>query len=71
MGWVSIDRTYYCDGPGCECHVQTATPPPYLPTPFLVVREPNPSGDSIRHFCSWDCLMKLAATFPVAERIEP
>jgi hypothetical protein len=74
---MSIDRTYYCDGPDCggdgglkggasSVHAQTATPPPHLPGGFLELR-----GDRTEtaHFCSWDCLMKYAASHPADEVI--
>jgi hypothetical protein len=74
---VSIERTYYCDGPDCgdgrPCHVRTATPPPHLPPSFLEVRgdrEGLDQSEGTAHFCSWDCLMRYAAARPQDERIE-
>lgn len=78
---MSIERTYYCEGPDCggegglsggytSVHVVTSTPPPYLPDGIIEVREPDPSGGIVRHFCGWDCVMKFAANQPIPERIE-
>jgi len=81
---VSIERTYYCDGPDCggdggladgasSIHASTATPPPHLPPSFLEVRGDRIGLDPVErtaHFCSWDCLMKFAAKQPVDEVIE-
>jgi hypothetical protein len=61
---MSIERVYHCDGPDCERHARTATPPPYLPSGFLEVR-----GDGEAHFCGYDCLMKYAASHPPDEVI--
>jgi hypothetical protein len=60
---MSIQRVFYCDGPECERHVQTASS---SATPFLTVSES--AGRSL-HFCGWDCVLKHAATKPPAELI--
>jgi hypothetical protein len=67
---MAIERTYYCDAPDCEHHGASATPPPYVPWGFLEVRQTLPGGEETWHACSWDCLMKLGASFPPPERIE-
>jgi hypothetical protein len=68
---MSIERIYYCDGPDCEVHVGTATPPPYLPSGIMELRGNKQTfGSEPMYFCGWDCLMKHAATFPPEERIE-
>lgn len=76
---MAIERTYYCDGPGCgdehdggqPCNVRTATPPPYVPVSFIATRESLPGNEEIEHhFCGWGCLMKYAAAQPIPERIE-
>lgn len=54
---MSIERTFYCDGPECERHVVTADTRP--PT-FLTVAE----DDQESHFCSWDCVLRFAAEKP-------
>lgn len=72
---MSIERTYYCEGPGCgdeehgPCHGPTATPPPYLPGGFIETRQREDGKDALHHFCSWDCLMKYAAKQPIPEVI--
>lgn len=74
---MSIERTYYCDGPDCggednnAVHAQTATPPPHLPGGFLVLRGDRwMDGKDETHFCSWDCVMKYAATHPADSEVE-
>jgi hypothetical protein len=72
---VSIERTYYCDGPDCPAPmdgetprcVRTTTPPPYLPIGTIETREQLHGEDALHHFCSWDCLMKFAAQKPATE----
>jgi len=50
-----IERIFYCDGPDCERHVQTASPRPR--GGFLFV-----TWDSkTLHFCGWDCVLRFAA----------
>lgn len=74
---MSVERTYYCDGPDCPApmegdtprHVSTVSPPPYLPIGVMEVRERSDQGDDTHHFCSWDCLMKFAAAKPPSEYI--
>ena len=60
---MSIRRVYYCDGPECRRHVETASA---SAAPFITVTENT--GRSL-HFCGWDCVLKHAATFPPAETI--
>lgn len=67
---MSVDRIYYCEGPDCEAHAQTATPPPYLPISFIETRRRDPEGEEVHHFCGWDCLLKYAAAQPLPERID-
>lgn len=70
---MSVERTYYCEGPGCgpeheggnPCHARTASPPPHLPSGFIETRGRVEGVDDIHHFCGWDCLMKYAAEQPV------
>jgi len=66
---VSIERAYHCDGPDCEVHTRTATPPPYLPPGFLRVEEGAPDGREEYHFCTWDCAIRYGATRPPTETI--
>jgi hypothetical protein len=61
---MSIERVFHCDGPECENHVKTAGDLP--PTTFLVVTEDTGHSE---HFCSWDCLLKFAATKPPTEAV--
>jgi hypothetical protein len=52
---MSIERTFYCDGPDCDRHVRTTgTRPPM----FLTVSE---DADHESHFCGWDCVLRFAA----------
>lgn len=53
---MSIERTFYCDGPDCERHVRTASA---RPAAFLTVTAP---GERSLHFCGWDCVLRHAAT---------
>lgn len=59
---MSIERVFRCDGPECERHVQTVSPRPPV---FLTVRE----GSDSLHFCTWDCLLKHAASKPPSEAL--
>lgn len=64
---MAIERTFYCDGPECERHVRTASRRPA--GSFIFVTE---SGSSATlHFCSWDCVLKYAATKPPLEIVSP
>jgi hypothetical protein len=79
---MSIERTYYCEGPGCHghdpedaetpspLHTRTFTPPPHLPIGFVETRQRLNGRDYLRHFCSWDCVMKFAAKQPIPEVVE-
>lgn len=75
---MSVERTYYCEGPSCgdvesdgpSRNVTTAQEPPYLPVGLIETRERLDGEDHLHHFCSWDCLMKYAAKQPVPERID-
>jgi hypothetical protein len=62
---MSIERTFYCDGPECERHVQTALSRPTAG--FIFVTEGGSAATL--HFCNWDCVMKYAATKPPLEVI--
>ena len=60
---MSIERIFYCDGPDCERHVQTGRP---SPPAFLTLTEETGHTE---HFCSWDCILKRAASMPPAEAV--
>jgi hypothetical protein len=60
---MAVERIFRCDGPDCERHVQTASTQPPV---FLTVTE---DAGAELHFCSWDCILKHAATKPPAEVI--
>lgn len=70
---MSIERVYYCDGPDCgdqhtgglPTHAKTKHPPPHLPFGMLEVRELDEVGETVHHFCTWNCALKFAA------KIEP
>jgi hypothetical protein len=62
---VSVERIIHCDAEDCEVHVRTLQPPPYVPLGFIEAREGAHAGDAlVKHFHSWDCCMKFAATIP-------
>lgn len=77
---MAVDRVYYCESPDCHggsldgdkppANARTGSPPPYLPSGFIETREVGPSGETLHHFCSWDCCMKFAAAQPIPEIIE-
>lgn len=52
---MSVERTFYCDGPDCERHVRTMKVTPPM---FLTLSEEGHES----HFCGWDCVLRLAAT---------
>jgi hypothetical protein len=64
---VTIERVFYCDGPDCERHVQTAGPRPMAS--FIFVTERGGGSTATLHFCNWDCVLKYAATKPPVEVI--
>jgi hypothetical protein len=78
---MSIERIYYCEGPGCHdhdpddkdapppLHARTAAEPPHLPSGFIEARQRENGVDFTHHFCSWDCCMKFAAQRPVPEEL--
>lgn len=66
---MSIERTYYCEGPECQTHARTLSPPPYLPAGFLRVEEWRGHEVGEHHFCSWDCCIKFGAQIPPMETI--
>lgn len=61
---MSIERVYYCDGPDCLTHSRTASLS--LPAGFFRVDE---GEGHEHHFCSWDCILRYAATMPAMEVI--
>lgn len=63
---MSIEYHWFCDADGCErnAHTIEADRPP---TATFLVRE---GGGRDLHFCSWDCILKHAASMPPAEVIE-
>ena len=60
---MSIERIFYCDGPECERHAQTALSRPG--GGFVFVTEGGSAATL--HFCTWDCVLKYAATKPPSE----
>jgi hypothetical protein len=59
---MSIERTFYCDCQGCEAHTRTVDTRPGMS--FLTVEE---DADHTLHFCSWDCILKHAASMSPTE----
>jgi hypothetical protein len=53
---VSVERTYYCDGPECERQVSEAAAKG-APGNLLTIAG---DGDEL-HFCGWDCVLRFAA----------
>jgi hypothetical protein len=60
---MSIERTFYCDGPDCTGHVRTASP---RSASIITVTEGTSRSS---HFCTWDCLLKYAAAKPPVELV--
>jgi hypothetical protein len=73
---VSIQRTFYCDGPentdipdagpqpdGCPHNVTAVVvDDAYLPGGVIEVRQHAQGATYVtNHFCSWDCLLRFAA----------
>ena len=54
---MSIDRIFYCDGPDCAHHAQTAS----ASAPFITVTE---GPGHLLHFCDWDCVLRYAGEKP-------
>ena len=61
---MSIERIFMCDAPECEGHVRTAS----LRPSSGIITVTEDAGRSL-HFCSWDCVLRLAATKPPVETI--
>jgi len=53
---MSVERTFYCNGPDCERHVRSLKLMP--PGGFLTLIDEGHES----HFCGWDCVLRLAAT---------
>lgn len=75
---MSIERTFYCDGPDCRAHVRTAEVRPRMPWIFIEETggvffhpdcHPYPNPGDPWTFCSYDCVMKFAAKSPPPEVI--
>lgn len=62
---MTIERVFYCNGPDCEAHARTAR---RHATTFLTVTSP---GEPTKHFCSWDCVLRHAATLEPTTTIQP
>lgn len=63
---MSVERTFYCDGPDCERHVKTRKG---MPPVFLMVMSREPERISM-HFCGWDCILRYAGQREPEEIIE-
>lgn len=81
---VTIERAYYCDGPenrdipgdapqpdGCPHNVKAVLlDEKYIPGGMIrVSRHVQGSLTEELHFCSWDCLLRYAATQELVEYI--
>lgn len=80
---MSIERTYYCDGPTnpdipggadldhCPHNAKAmVVDPTYMPGGMLRVTQ-NVQGSHTEelHFCSWDCVLRYAGAKPPVEVI--
>ena len=67
---MSEKATFYCDASDCEGHGGAWDGHRKPPPGFLTIIE---SGEDDRarprHFCSWDCVLKFAATIEPGELI--
>jgi hypothetical protein len=59
---MTTERIYYCDGPDCPRHVQTAK---RRPESFIFVT--GGGSATTQHFCTWDCVLRYAAAKPPSE----
>jgi hypothetical protein len=70
---VTVQRTFYCDGPECgdgtPLNIQTHGEQP--PTFITTWENPGYAHEPRieKHFCCWDCCMKYAARFQPPEII--
>ena len=64
---MAIERTFYCDAPECDGHVRTAG---RRTAPGMITAKDRMGGPTATlHFCSWDCVLKYAATVEPVETI--
>lgn len=56
---MSIERIYYCDGPDCETHQRSLG---RIPKSWITATQTR-----THYFCSWDCVMRYAATIEPTE----
>lgn len=64
---MSTEYVYRCNGPECERWHESQYP---VSGHFILVREPGDQGAVTElHFCSWDCVLKFAATIEPSEVI--
>lgn len=66
---MAVERTYYCDGPECDVSVRTAAHAPTAPLLVIIEYEAG-NATALRHFHSWDCVLRYAATQEPTESIE-
>lgn len=57
------ETIYYCAGPDCDIHIQSATPAP--PRGWIVAHERESEGVTELDFCGWSCVLRFAG------RIDP
>lgn len=56
---MSVERTFYCDAQDCDRHISTLA----INAPgFVTTIERDPIATTELHFCSWDCVLKYAAS---------
>ena len=64
------ERIIYCEAPDCDTHQRTTRPSgSYPPSGWVSTTSFEPHGETRMAFCSWDCVLKFAATIPPREII--
>jgi hypothetical protein len=58
---MTIEHTYYCDGPDCETHSKHI---------HYFIRLKEMQETEIKLFCSWDCVLRFGARFEPSEIVE-
>lgn len=67
---MTREMTYYCEEPKCENKQTSASEARPITGWLLVVMRLPTENPYLYDFCSWDCLMKYAASLDPPEEIE-